>query len=431
MYVDMNSYFASCEQQVEPRYRGQPIGVCPFPGDRAVIIAPSKEAKVYGVKTGMRFADARLLCPGLELVAARPVLYRNIHVKIMDVLRKYCAEVIPKSIDEAVLNLSSYVLVYKDLEALAAQIKQELADAVGTYITCSIGIAPNCFLAKLATNLKKQNGIVTITPDNIDTYLATLKLTDLPGIASRNELRLNTLNIYTPLDMRKASESVLRKVFGGVVGSYWYQRLHFGEVDLYTSSYKAMSVMRSVPKEVRANLESQEALLISLCTKLEQRMVKTGIFCKEASFFVTYYSGHSWKTVLQFSEPLQDGMELRAQILARAQQAAVHLPGGQLYSYQMKAIGINIYHFIPQMNRQYSLFDNRLQRDIARKTVYELKDRFGKNMIRKASEIIEKGTMKDAIGFGSVKDLYESRTVDEEHLFGTEGFNQYLLEEDD
>src|SRR5690606_2947848 len=95
----------------------------------------------------------------------------------------------------------------------------------GEFVKCSIGIAPNAFLAKLATELQKPDGLVEITPENIDEHLSKLKLTDLPGIAKANERRLVTIGIRTPLQMRHSSEPLLRKVFGGIVGNYWYKRL--------------------------------------------------------------------------------------------------------------------------------------------------------------------------------------------------------------
>lgn len=427
MYVDMNSYFASCEQQMVSEYRNRPIGVCPFSGPRAVIIAPSIEAKKFGVKTGMRFSDAKALCPELIMAQARPVIYRRFHVQIMNLLREYCEEVIPKSIDEAVVNLTNYKLVYKDPIALAQQIKEQMANEIGKFVTCSIGIAPNVFLAKLATELQKPNGLVVINEDNIDEQLAKLSLTDLPGIAIRNALRLNTIGIHSPLELRHASESKLRKAFGGIVGTYWHQRLHFGEVDMYTSNYKAMSATRMLSKEIRNNVKAQQSLLIALCTKLEQRMVKQGVFCREIIFKTTYYDGTaSWKVRIKVNDALQDGMELMEYIMNKV-RTAYYQERKAIFNTKMRSIGVIISAFLPDTHLQYSLFDNRIQKDIVRKAMYQIKDKYGKNSVRKASEIVQVGTMKDAIGFGSVKDLYQSKESQgplDDH------FNGYLLEED-
>lgn len=424
MYIDMNSYFASCEQQLQKHLRNKPIGVCPYSGPNAVVIAASKEAKKFGVKTGMYASQCKALCPDFEMVPTRPFLYRRIHVQIMNILRSYCDadSVIPKSIDEAVVDLTNYTYIYKDPIALARQIKKDIHNTVGAYITCSIGIAANVFLAKLATEIQKPDGLIQITPENIDHYLAQLSLTDIPGIARAGEKRLNRAGIYTPIDFRNASESLLRKVFGGVTGNYWYYRLHFKEVDLSTTDYKRMSAMRSLSAQTRSGYETLQAMLISLCTRLEQRLVKQNVFCRELSFYAGYYSAGEWKTSIRLIHPLQDAMEMLQQVKYKI-VAYEKLQPLKVLRKDMKFMGLEVGDFVSSETLQYSLFDNRLQLDRLRKIMYTIKDQYGKNMVRKASETIEAGQMKDAIGFGSVKDLYQQNDM------GV-GFNKFLLEED-
>jgi len=422
MYIDMNSYFASCEQQCEERLRNKPIGVCPYDGPNAVVIAASKEAKKFGIRTGMHASQCKILCPGFEMVPTRPFLYRRIHVQIMNILCFYCdaESVIPKSIDEAIINLTSYTYIHKDPIALARQIKTDIRNTVGEYITCSIGIAANVFLAKLATEIQKPDGLVHITPENIDHYLGKLSLTDIPGIARAGEKRLNRAGIYTPIDFRNASEPLLRKVFGGVVGNYWYYRLHFKEVDLSTTNYKRMSAMRSLSARTRASYETLHAMFVSLCTRLEQRLVKQNVFCRELSFYAGYYNAVEWKTNIKLAYPLQDAMEMLHQVAFKIAEYEKLQPL-KILRRDMMSMGLVVGDFVPSEKLQYSLFDNRAQQDRLRKIMYTIKDQYGKNMVRKASETIEAGQMKDAIGFGSVKDLYQS---------GNTGFNKFLLEED-
>src|SRR5438046_1321392 len=121
MYIDMNSFFASCEQQLQPQLRGKPVGVCPYESPNAAVIAVSQEAKVLGITSGMRLMECRQLCPQLIIKPSQPVKYRQFHVTIINILKKYCNDVIPKSIDEAILNFTSYKLVYKNFMAIARQ----------------------------------------------------------------------------------------------------------------------------------------------------------------------------------------------------------------------------------------------------------------------------------------------------------------------
>ena len=421
MYVDMNSFFASCEQHARPELQGKPVGVCAGSKYYAVVIAPSTEAKRLGVKTGMRMNEIRRFCPQIIPVEARPVLYRQIHIRIMEILHRYCDDVLAKSIDEAALNLTSYKLVYKDLQMLGRQIKEDLYREIGPVITCSIGIAPNTFLAKLASDVQKPDGLIRFTPENLDDYLSRMELTDLPGIARRNERRLRMIGINNPLQMRHTSPALLRKAFGGIAGDYWHHRLNFGEVDMYTNDYRGMSATRTTSPEHRTP-EKLTALLVSLCTRLEQRLVKAQVFCRQASLWFRYADTTGWETSIRLTDPLQDGLELRGYLMQKIAEFERSHRCGPLINSGIKQMGVNIMDFIRQEHVEYGLFDNRLKQDHLRKVMYEIKDKYGKYFVRKASEVIEKSGMKDAIGFGSVKDLYE-----------TEGrqVNKFLLEETD
>ncbi len=422
MYLDMNSFFASCEQQRNAALRGKPVGVITHDSPYAAVIAPSVEAKKFGVKTGMRLSDCRLLCPHIIPVTTHPAWYRQVHVDVIGVLKSYCDDVVVKSIDEAAANFTSYRLVYKDLSVVARQIKADIAQ-IHDYLKCSIGIAPNSFLAKLGTELHKPDGLITITPDNIDGYLAKLKLTDLPGIAARSERRLLLTGIRTPLEMRHSSAALLRKVFGGVVGDYWHRRLNFGEVDLYsTGENRTMSATRSVSRQQRENRQSLDAMLIALCTRLEQRMVKSGVFCKEVTFYIRYKDHTGWDTKVKLAQPVQDGMELRSSILQKMAEQEQQRNMPTLLTNNTDSMGVGIQNFVSDKVLQYSLFDNRIRKDVLRKAMYNIKDKYGKNIVRKGSELYEPKVMKDAIGFGSVKDMVAT---------GTEVRNKYLLEEDE
>lgn len=359
MYIDMNSFFASCEQQKIEELRGKPIGVCPFASPTACVIAPSIEAKKYGVKTGMRLFECRRLCPDIIAISARPYIYRQIHIDIMEILRSYCPDVKAKSIDEAVMNLTNYRLVYPDPKELAKKIKADIT-AKHDYLKCSIGIAPNSFLAKLGTELQKPDGLVEITRENVDEQLAKLKLTDLPGIARSNERRLQMIGIKNPLEMRHASPALLRKAFGGIVGHYWHCRLNFMEMDGYESDYKAMSATRSVSRETRESPQALDSLLIALCTRLEQRLVKQSQFCKEASFFIKYKDHTGWDTNIRFTSPLQDAMEMRQYILEKVHSFEKSTKT-HMFNNQTAHIGVIVRNFIEAKYVTYTLFENKIR----------------------------------------------------------------------
>ncbi len=423
MYIDMNSYFASCEQQRHPELRDKPLGVLTYDSPNAAVIAASLEAKKFGIKSGMRLGDCKQLCPELITVTTHPSWYRQIHVDVMAILRNYCDDVIPKSIDEAVMNFNSYHLVYTDLSAIANKIKAHIA-AKYDYLKCSIGIAPNSFLAKVGTELQKPDGLIVINPANIDSYLATMKLTDLPGIAKANERRLLMIGIRNPVEMRHSSPALLRKAFGGVVGDYWHRRLNFAEVDMYSrAENRTMSATRTLSRVQSQNRQVLDSMLISLCTRLEQRMVKSELFCKELSFSIRYKDGTSWDTAIKLSEPRRDSMEMVSYIKERItdfEQARKLQP---LFNEHVTNLTVAIASFMNGKVMQYSLFDNRMKKDTVRKVMYDIKDVYEQNnIVRKGCELIIPNVMKDAVGFGSVKDMIVKQNGEVK--------NRHLLEED-
>ncbi|MDZ4844940.1 MAG: hypothetical protein SH857_05250 [Chitinophagales bacterium] len=410
-FVDMNSFFAACEQQVNFYLRGRPVGVCVYTGKYGCVIAPSIEAKQKGVKTGMRLNEAMQLCPELVPLETNPARYREFHIAFIGVLKKYTDEVIPKSIDEAVMNLTSSRLLYKNPVELAKKIKQDIKDKVGDWLTCSIGIAPNAFLAKLGSDLQKPDGLVIITPSNIDEVLSKLRLTDLPGIAAGMALRLELGGIHTPLQLRHTPPDKLKRICKSVVGLHWHYRLNFAEVDTMTRDYKSMQAMRQVSKEQRKSVEILEDILLTLCMTLEARLVKNNFFAKEFFMHVSYENGSQWADKVIHQSPLQDGTEILSIVKSRMQKFQTAHQSGVLINSKVTALGVGATHFVPDDLVQYSLFEDNVRKDNLRKTVYEVKGKYGRDKIMKAIELKENDIMKDVIGFGSVKDLHIGSSV--------------------
>ena len=407
LFIDMNSFFASCEQQVNYYLRGRPVGVCVYTGRYGAIIALSIEAKKLGLKGIMRLDEAIKICPDLVPVETRPERYREYHVKVMKVLNKYSQDVIPKSIDEAIVDISEYHLLYKDPLELAKKIKEDIKKEAGDWLQCSIGIAPNAFLAKLASNLQKPNGLVQITSENIDDVLKKLKLTDLPGIAKGNAKRLINAGINTPLQLRYTSPEKLKTALHSIIGLYWHYRLNFKEVDQISDhEYKSMQAMRQISKEQRKSLDTLNQLLNSLCMKLEQRMVKQDVYCRDFSIYIKYENGSSWGDKLHSEKPLQDGLEILNLLKLRMKKFEKANQCENIVNKQMTSIAVNVTNFIDSELINLNLFEDTIKTGNLRKTVYDIKNRFGKDKIMKAAEMGDEQILKDVIGFGSIKDFY-------------------------
>ena len=407
LFIDMNSFFASCEQQVNYYLRGRPVGVCVYTGRYGAIIALSIEAKKLGLKGIMRLDEAIKICPDLVPVETRPERYREYHVKVMKVLNKYSQDVIPKSIDEAIVDISAYHLLYKDPLELAKKIKEDIKKEAGDWLQCSIGIAPNAFLAKLASNLQKPNGLVQITAENIDDVLKKLTLTDLPGIAKGNAKRLINAGINTPLQLRYTSPDKLKTALHSIIGLYWHYRLNFKEVDQISDhEYKSMQAMRQISKEQRKSLDTLNQLLNSLCMKLEQRMVKQDVYCRDFSIYIKYENGSSWGDKLHSEKPLQDGLEILNLLKLRMKKFEKANQCESIVSKQMTSIAVVVTNFIDSELINLNLFEDTIKTGNLRKTVYDIKNRFGKDKIMKAAEMGDEQILKDVIGFGSIKDFY-------------------------
>ena len=234
MHIDLNSCFATVEQQSRPMLRGRPVAIVNRRTEHTAIVTASYEAKARGVTVGMKFKEAQVLCPDIVMLESDPAKYRFVYHKMLEIMNSYSAHVTMKSIDEGVIDFhqTTEAVRRQSLVGIGYEIKQRLRDEIGRAMRCNVGIAPNRFLAKTAAGLHKPDGLDVIDATNLRATLATLKLKGLTGIADRNEERLNTVGIYTPLEFLDASpETLHRMVFKSICGEQWHQRLRGWEVD--------------------------------------------------------------------------------------------------------------------------------------------------------------------------------------------------------
>lgn len=361
----------------------------------------------------MRLHEAIQLCPELVPVQTNPDRYRGYHIRIMAVLKVYSNEVYPKSIDEAVVDLNGYELIHPDVVAVAKKIKTDIQQKVGDWLKCSIGVAPNAFLAKLASDLQKPDGLSIINPNNIDNILSRLKLTDLPGIATNSAERLRKGGVKTPLEMRHTSAENLKAIFKSVLGFYWHCRLNFIEVDLSNlNDYKSMQAMRQLSKVQRESEESVNEILIYLCLTLERRLVKRKNFAGTLGCNFRYINGDHWDDYLHLSNPIQDAAEIYRAIRERMEAYEAEYREAPLLNTGLVSISLFVGGFTDETMVQYNLFEDNYKKDKLRKTVYDLKHKFGKQKVMRAVELKEGEAMQDVIGFGSVKDLYDDNLTE-------------------
>ena len=193
LFLDLNSYFASVEQELVPSLRGRPMAVVPVVADTTCCIAASYEAKAFGVKTGTQVGEANRMCPGIELVEARHELYVEYHNRIVEAVETVVPVASVMSIDEMACRLMGREQPLLAALELAHQVKAKIRETVGTTLRCSVGLAQNRYLSKVASDMEKPDGLVALTPDILEAALLTLTPRDLPGIGPRMEARLHRL----------------------------------------------------------------------------------------------------------------------------------------------------------------------------------------------------------------------------------------------
>ncbi|MGQ3683981.1 MAG: DNA polymerase IV [Candidatus Loosdrechtia sp.] len=215
MHIDMNAFFASVEQQVNPALRGKPVAVIGS-NERTVVTTASYEARAYGVRTGMTKYEARRLCPHIILVPGDTGRYTDTCRRLVEIYRHYTPVVEVYSIDEAFLDIAGSLKLFGSVETIAKKIKTDISKKLGR-LTCSIGIAPNKLLAKLGSDMKKPDGLVIIRQEDIRKLMEYLPVKELCGIGRQLENHLAALGIKTCGELGRASAQTLKERFG-VIG---------------------------------------------------------------------------------------------------------------------------------------------------------------------------------------------------------------------
>lgn len=270
LYVDFNSYFASAEQQLRPELRGKPIGVLAVMAETTCCIAASNEAKTFGVKTGTMVRDARKLCKDIIFVEARPPLYIELHHKLIALVERCTHVESVLSIDEMVCKLTGSQRIKENALRLADNIKQTI-DQHYPYIRCSIGIAPNTFLAKTASGMQKPDGCVVIEESDIPQKLYPLKLRQLNGIGHQMEMRLNRHKINTVVDLYALNRDQMRSAWGSIEGERYYDKLRGIEPYYIKNARSSLGHSHVLPPEQR-NMTGAKAVLHRLLQKAAMRM---------------------------------------------------------------------------------------------------------------------------------------------------------------
>ena len=285
LFVDFNSYFASVEQQIKPHLRGKPVGVLPVMAHGTSCIAASIEAKAFGVKTGTSVEDAKRLCPEIVFVEAKHEIYVDFHHRAIAAVERMAPVRQVLSIDEMECELTGSWRVRSKAEAIAHSIKKEVLNSVGICLRCSVGIAPNTMLAKLASDMQKPDGLVVIEQADLPGRLHPLKLQDVQGIGKRMLQRLQVAGIFSMAELCAAPREVLHTVWGGVAGSEMHDMLRGQWYGPRTTTARSLGHSHVLPPELR-NPIGALGVLMRLTQKAAMRLRKQGFYATAMSISV-------------------------------------------------------------------------------------------------------------------------------------------------
>lgn len=398
MHIDLNSCFATVEQQSRPMLRHRPVVIANRRTEHTMIVTASYEAKALGVTMGMKIKDAKKLAPGLVALESDPPKYRYVYHKLMDIMKRYSAHITMKSIDEGVIDFhqTTEAVQSRDLKDIGIEIKQALLNEVGNYMRCNIGIAPNRFLAKTAAGLNKPDGLDVIDSTSLRPTLARLKLRDLTGIAGKNEARLNAVGIYTPLEFLDASpETLHRIVFKSIIGQQWHQRLRGWEVDDVEHDMKTVGRQYVLESQ---NLSKGEILrrLHHLSESVGHRLRLKGRSARGVFVYARTRDRQYWHRRRMCPLPFFSNQAIYAQAAMLFSEA----PG------DIREIGVTCYQLETNMGDQLSLFGDQLAREQqVTDAIDAINRRFGDRTIHSADTLGTGFYVKQKVPFGSTRYL--------------------------
>jgi len=417
LFVDLNSYFASCEQQDRTDLRGQPVAVVPMMADTTCCIAASYEAKAYGVKTGTIVADAKRLCPSIILVEARHELYVDYHHRIVEAVESCLPVTAVLSIDEMACRLMGRERPLLAALELGRKVKARIQEQVGPMLRSSVGLATNRYLAKIASDMEKPDGLVALTLDVLPEALSRLTLRDLPGIGARTEKRLNEKGIHTMPELLALNCEQAGELWGSVWGERLWHWLKGQDFDMAeTEHLKSISHSHVLAPEMRT-AEKAWAVAHKLLHKAAMRLRSGRLWASSIGLAVGFsvprgqnapvsrfgVPTRGWHGEVRLSE-CQDNQTL----IAALSRLWANRPSGAGYD-EPYFIGVNLNGLVPDRLHSLNLFDgldNAKSRTRLLEAMDQLNQKYGMSTLAPATMLAAYKAAPTRIAFHSIPDLF-------------------------
>lgn len=405
LFVDLNSYFASVEQELRPELRDKPVAVVPLMADTTCCIAASYEAKRFGVKTGTRVGEAKRMCPGLILVQGRPATYVKCHHDVLAAAETVLPIHAVHSIDEFSCRLLGAQKEPAAAEELARNVKRAIAQRVGPRLRCSIGIAPNRVLAKVASDMQKPDGLVIIRRDDLPDRLLGLDLMDLPGIGPRMRARLVRGGITTMEQLVRLDESEMAGLWESVVGRWWFHMLRGDELPEPATHRRSISQSHVLAPDLRKD-DAARGVLIKLLSRAAARTRKLEYWAKRATLSLKYLDGRVWHESAGFPE-CNDTLTLAGLLI----QMWERRPAGTLLR-----VGVVLDELAGRGSATGALFEEARGREDLAKAMDAVNAKYGRAAVYIASMQEVKSGRPGSIAFGSIPDVEDGDVERERNL---------------
>jgi DNA polymerase-4 len=397
LFLDLNSYFASIEQELRPELRDRPVGVVPVMAETTCCIAASYEAKAFGVKTGTLVSEARKLCPEIQLIEARHQVYAEYHHKIVQAMESCLPVSVVMSIDEMAFRLIGEERTVENAVEIARRMKRALRKQVGSTLRCSVGVASNRFLAKVGSDMQKPDGLVVIKPSDLPDILFSLDPQDLPGIGRRMHKRLQKLGIKTTRQLCALSKQEMRQIWNGVVGERSWHWLRGDDlIEAAEQQRRTVSHSHVLPPELRT-VESARAVAQKLVHKAGTRLRKMGYWAGGFSVCVRIGYELAWSEKIRLVE-CQDTLTLLE---------ALHTLWKRYPSTLKKpmAIGICLYDLVPEDVHTLGLFED-VKRTCLASAIDQINAKYGTDTVYFGGIHDVKSAAPTRIAFTSIPDYF-------------------------
>jgi DNA polymerase-4 len=417
LFVDLNSYFASVEQEVRPELRGHPVGVVPMMADTTVCIAASYEAKACGVRTGTVVADAKRLCPDLVLVEARHELYVDYHHRIVEAVESCLPVTAVLSIDEMACRLMGRERPMLAAMELGRRVKARIRERVGPTLRSSVGLATNRYLAKVASDMEKPDGLVALPLDILPDALRHLTLRDLPGIGARTEKRLNEMGIHTMDQLLALDCEQAGQLWGSVWGERLWHWLRGEDFEMSeTDHLKSISHQHVLAPEMRTP-EQAWAVAHKLLHKAAMRLRAAGLWAGNVGLAIGF-AGARGETapVSTFGVPAR-GWHRESQIGECQDNQTLIAALSRLWESRPKApefahpyfIGVHLGGLVPNRLHTLNLFDGLEDAQSKKRllaTMDELNNKYGMSTLAPATMLTAFKAAPTRIAFHSIPEIF-------------------------